>query len=96
MHKHTPEDIKGGRKVENSSRARNLPLVCKVSTVFFAEAAHCAGGRYAGVGPREGNTVLPLRVNTSCDVSRAARQSTGKFMTPLNIRRLDSGQKITE
>lgn len=50
--------------MENSSRARNLPLVCKVSTVFFAEAAHCAVGRYAGVGPREGNTVPPLRVNT--------------------------------
>ncbi len=90
MHKHTPEDIKGGRNAENSSRARNLPLVCKVSSVFFAEAAHCAVGRYAGVGPREGNTVSSAEgKRTSCDVSRAARQSTGKFMTPLNISRLD-------
>lgn len=64
MHKHSLENIKGLKKAENSSRAPNLPLLCKVTvcTVFFAEAAHCALGRY--VSPREGNTVPPLRVNT--------------------------------
>lgn len=77
---HTPKDIKGGGSVEKASTACYLPLACKVAVCTVLKQ-HIAL-RYAGVGACAGNTEGK---HTSCDASRAVRQSTGTFMTPLNV-----------
>lgn len=59
--------------------------------VFFAEAAHCDVGRYADRVHVRGRAGPPLRVNTHHVMGPEQRGKVqGKFMTPLNISRLDS------